>query len=784
MRGFLSKQKTTLLRIGGALAGCVLLLALANALPQSVKERVTGNTLARQFLPLYRSLRKLPDILFTPYLAAPNRLPRWSLTIAPEDILYQNSRLPTTSPFTSILLDSGRVFVDASFSASAYEPAKVEVRYKGLNANHWNSFQKSYRVRFPGDRLFEMERAVSLTIPYDKRYYAELLNTYRARKFGLLAPDTRLVNLALNDQNHGVYLASEHWTKELVAKHRVPDDSILFGANDGSEALISGPEAAYQNVFSLFSRDDIAGWKSYTHALPSYDELETLLEIISYADDATFRLAIPRILDMEAFYKWNIINVLAGNDGSDFENLVLLFNTATGLFELVPFDISYGTLQEPYRESSTLARRILAMSEFRAARNALLEAYVSDAGNLRDDLAYYDTTHRSARTAFFQDNAKRDTNFTFLAQVSDVRKAVEENFTKARAALATAYPPPPVAARPLRFADSFSRFAETYETEGEFLAHNPEFVKESEYSVALLPGEHVFSRTVIVPAGLELVIYPNATLCFDADISLVSYSPVVARGLDGALIRIERCDPARQWGSLVVQNTGERESIFEYVRISGGSGAHINGVTFTGMVALHKANASISDSFFANSGDDDAINPRYGRVTITRSVFENTFSDAIDMDFAAPESRIEGNAFRRIGTTGGKDIGGDAIDISWSDISVRKNTVSDCTDKGISVGENSHPWVEDNTIRRCDMGVAVKDSSRAEIVRNAIAGARIGIAAYRKKDVFDGGNASVSENIITDTETPYAADTYSRVYGAAVVAPYTPAMSGQSPLLP
>ncbi len=303
---------------------------------------------------------------------------------------------------------------------------------------------------------------------------------------------------------------------------------------------------------------------------------------------------------------------------------------------------------------------------------------------------------------------------------------------------------------------------ETGYTIDQFIAANPSFIKRGEKTLALSSSEHIFKKDVIIPSGLELVIDSGATLYFDKGVSLISYSPIIAKGTNERKIKVSRLNPLEPWGAFAVINAGEKKSLIDNVEFDGGNvaaGITINGVYITGMAAFHNSDVDIANSSFKNSGGDDGLNVKYGKATIINSVFSNNFSDAIDMDFAPKETIIKNNKFYDNGYGGG----GDAIDLSWSDFAVEDNYIRGCTDKGISVGESSKPTIKNNIIEQCDIGIAVKDSSVAEIINNKISKVRVGIDAYQKKQYFGGGIANLSGNIIKDAKTEYSKDNLSEI---------------------
>ena len=625
--------------------------------------------------PIYHPLKKVPDVVFLPYLLFSNTLPSMTLSqTKPEDI-----------------------------------------------------------------------NKINITAPSARSYYAELLNMHRAEKLGLLTKNWRLVNVFANGRS-SVYLVSDQWSKDLLAKAGWPDDANI---------LVLGA------VADISSEDTEMIWKSYTHGEGFYEAPSVLLKIIRYADNETFKKSIGVLLDLDKFYKWNALRALAGNTRQSDENITMLFNTATGMFEIVPADISIASLENNNDEASLLTKRILSIDAFKEERNKVLREYIENKANLKDDVAFYDRIDAESRSDFFRDFSKEDNNFVFWYKIKTTRKRLIENFDRVKTVLENKYSflDANADATKLKFGNGFERFPETWGTIDEFLATNYQFLKQDDRTIILPPGSHAFRKTVIIPVGVDVIIKPGATLFMDKGVSIISYSPVVAEGIANQPIRVVRSSQGGAWGTFAVINTKRNKSIINHVRFEGGSGAEMDGAILTGMVAFHNADVDIENSSFNNAGDDDGLNVKYGTALIKNSYFSGNYSDGIDIDFAGNNTRIVGNRFIDNGYGGG----GDGIDLSWSKIVVENNTVHKCTDKGVSVGENSKPIIKNNKIEQCDIGIAVKDSSVAQITNNSINQVRIGVAAYQKKDVFAGGNANLKDNTITNTIINYEKDDLSSI---------------------
>ncbi|MFC1756618.1 right-handed parallel beta-helix repeat-containing protein, partial [Patescibacteria group bacterium] len=278
------------------------------------------------------------------------------------------------------------------------------------------------------------------------------------------------------------------------------------------------------------------------------------------------------------------------------------------------------------------------------------------------------------------------------------------------------------------------------------------FVKTDENTIRLPSGNYYFNETVIIPKGLELSIGAGSTIFLNA--SFISYSPVMAIGSEKLPISIKRLNPESAWGVFVVINAkGE----FNQVHFSGGSGDVIHGIYFTGMLASHNSDVHVSNSLFENAGDDDALNIKGGKFVIKNTIFKNNSFDAIDIDFSEGEV-VDSMFLNNVG------VDGDAIDLSFSEVAIIGNEIENCGDKGISIGEKSTSVVENNEIKGCQIGIAVKDSSYAKIVNSNLTENEIGISLYRKKQVFGGAKASLSNVVFESNVQDTKLDNLSELY--------------------
>ena len=712
---------------------------------------IIGRSAALQLRHLAVSLSHFSDILFLPYYFVPSRLPEYQLTMTFKELNTLDDAIGDWDPDVLTPLPSDRkVKTKAQFTADnvTYD---VHVRYRGDSPLHWAYFKKSWLIEFDKTKLFHGMRRLELTVPETEYFYTGLLNQYRAKKLGILHEDPILVRLVVDGYDSGVYVASEDSTDEWAEKKSLLGNVLSFNG-DGLDTTTS-----------IWSDQNIERWESDTlKTTYSSDAITALQQILTRADDKSFALLAPHLIDLDAFYRWNIIEVLTRthqeNDEPPSNNTKLFLDNTSGKFTIIPHHMGIreaGISVDQYEKETPLLieARILGIPEFLEERNRLLQTYLER--ETADDLKYYDSLTSGNRREFLSDFAKTSTSLDYLAEVKRVRDAIEENNQAAQSELSRAYPSfkGGVPARELSFARSFSRLSEVVDSPERFVARDPGFIYDAATSRLLLPaGSHVFYQNVVVPAGVRLVIEPGAQLFFGEGISLISYSPVEAMGLAENPILITALNPEKPWGSFVVVGTKDVESIFRHVTISYGSVVdNLNGISATGMFAFSHSRVRIEYSRIEHSRGEDALNPKYTTVAVRDTSFFDTLSDAFDCDSC--RGVIERNQFRQIGTganmhKGFGNTGGDALDISFTDALIQDNVVLGATDKGISIGEKSKPTVLRNIIGKNNIGIAVKDLSDVTLSSNIIVNNQNGIELYKKKDIFGPGHAVLKQSIL------------------------------------
>jgi hypothetical protein len=203
---------------------------------------------------------------------------------------------------------------------------------------------------------------------------------------------------------------------------------------------------------------------------------------------------------------------------------------------------------------------------------------------------------------------------------------------------------------------------------GDFLKQHPWFSIDprSTNELVLRKGQYDIRETVVVPRGSKLTIEPGTVLLFREGSSLISYSPIWARGTKSNPIRFAARMPGLKWG--VVGIVSAEKSVFEHVQFENGQRAVVNHITFPGGLSLIDSDVEIQHSEFRNLFGSDGVYVRNASVLIRDNLFQDIRIDGLDLDFGTGE--ISHNRFINCGDEG-IDLSGD------TDVRVHDNVVLD-----------------------------------------------------------------------------------------------------------
>ena len=240
-------------------------------------------------------------------------------------------------------------------------------------------------------------------------------------------------------------------------------------------------------------------------------------------------------------------------------------------------------------------------------------------------------------------------------------------------------------------------------------------------------GEVEVPESLLLGPADTLAIAPGTVVKLGPGASLQLASRVEWRD-----VRFERLDPARPFGVVALQGHGCDGSVLERVSIAGGSEATIGWLYYSGMFSAHLVDdLLVRDCRFADNrlGDDGVRLGKCHRVRFERVTVLRAIADAIDFDLCdgvATDITIE----RPLN---------DGFDLMTCSVTLERIRVEGAGDKGISVGEGSHPIIRDALLRGCVTGIGIKDGSDPQVFDTAIFDCKVGVSSYDKNWRYPGG---------------------------------------------
>jgi parallel beta-helix repeat protein len=311
----------------------------------------------------------------------------------------------------------------------------VKIALRGICGDHWMHQKKSWKVIFPKNNLYHGVRRIDLIPPISRGFLTAELSQYRARKLGLLVPESRFITLRINGRYYGVYWEVEDKDKKFLEKGGRPSDVNLYG-NDGIQRR-------------LYS--DISSWKKDSRnpneKVNNYGEIDLLLNLLNNASDKEFYKKIPFILDMNNFYRWQVHETLLGGYHQIFwNNASLYFDSTSGKFKFTPEDVSVEptrfnlfSLLKPVTKSlvgdkdyNPLVTRILRNPKFVHERNKVLWSYVGNENNIKDDKKFYDSLYQKVRWPTYKETRNTYSNLYYDVYQRLVFRKIEGYFNALR----------------------------------------------------------------------------------------------------------------------------------------------------------------------------------------------------------------------------------------------------------------------------------------------------------------------------------------------------------------
>jgi len=261
------------------------------------------------------------------------------------------------------------------------------------------------------------------------------------------------------------------------------------------------------------------------------------------------------------------------------------------------------------------------------------------------------------------------------------------------------------------------------------------YCKKRECSIG--PGRYFVDTPVTLPEGYSLEIFKGTTLLFSPNgYIFIAGGKLSANGTRDKPIYLGPTEDI--WGGIYVKGDASTAvSTLKHTTIVGTREFQHRLIKLSGGVTFYGSPVHIQNSSFSMSIAEDALNVVKSSFRVEHTTFRDNRSDAIDSDYS--DGIITNSKFA--------NIGGDAIDLSGSNVQIQASNFQVISDKALSVGENSQADLQSLDIVEAGIGIACKDGSVLTGNDVSIVDSSLGdIFVYNKKSFFGGGRLVLSNS--------------------------------------
>ncbi len=268
-------------------------------------------------------------------------------------------------------------------------------------------------------------------------------------------------------------------------------------------------------------------------------------------------------------------------------------------------------------------------------------------------------------------------------------------------------------------------------------AHEFDFINKLDDKVyEIKDGKWVVDKPIIVEGDLH--ISPGTNLQFSKDAYIIVKGALTAIGGVDNPITLKAVSDS--WKGIYVLNSSKKSHI-KNVNISNISALEDELLKLTGGITFYKSNVDFDNIRINDVKAEDAINIVESSFSLNSVFIDNTVSDGLDSDFSKGD--IMDSEFSH--------IGGDALDFSGSNVSIRRTQATNVKDKAVSAGEKSILNIKDSNFDTIGVGVASKDGSSVTITDTKISNYKLYAAmSYLKKDFYDMPSINLNNCLVSE----------------------------------
>ncbi|MBI4948714.1 MAG: CotH kinase family protein, partial [Deltaproteobacteria bacterium] len=273
---------------------------------------------------------------------------------------------------------SGRQYVKAKLLYPDGKVFEVKMKYRGDFSYHWAERKKSIRIKTKKERLYDGMREWNLIIPKTSHIITDHLAYSLAKRMGLMAPESRPVEVYVNGRYMGVEILTEQIGEQFLRRNnRMPGD-IYVGELVGEDVYpVVGTEVFLNPGFwskAALNNHNEPEWNEALKALSSAvyrgdaDALSTLLDMDEWARFAAF-ITLTRTVHFDSEHNWRLffdpamgrfIPIVWDPLGWNYKDYVQLIDAQTNRMDIITSPI----FEVLHRDQRFLLKKQTAMEEF------------------------------------------------------------------------------------------------------------------------------------------------------------------------------------------------------------------------------------------------------------------------------------------------------------------------------------------------------------------------------------------------------------------------------------
>ncbi len=267
------------------------------------------------------------------------------------------------------------------------------------------------------------------------------------------------------------------------------------------------------------------------------------------------------------------------------------------------------------------------------------------------------------------------------------------------------------------------------------------FIQQADHTWRITRGEWKINDYLRTPDNWQLIIDPGVTLKFSSEAGLMVFGDLIVNGSVTAPVNFTHQTNNKTWAGLsVFGSTKRHQSQINHLHISSARSPRLGLWQPRGATYFVNTNLIADHLWIENNLSEDALNIINSQIEIRDLTISNTLSDAFDCDFC--KGRILNSVFNNIGHRSG----GDAIDVSGSQLLIDTASFTGVRDKAISGGERSDLTVINAHIKSVNFGIVAKDDtviSASEIHTEQVK--YKALMSYSKKSIFGPAELTVEK---------------------------------------